>query len=121
MFFMLILRTSTVILRVTCWCFISLVTLLTTSRCYAQAPDWKSAVAFTQLSSAGTSGASATAVNTNGDVYVVGSFSGSITLGSIALTSSGRSDAFIAKWSRVANTVVWALRAGGTGTTTVGA
>jgi uncharacterized protein YmfQ (DUF2313 family) len=52
--------------------------------------------------------------DTQNNLYVTGSFTGSLTLGSTTLTSSGGQDIFIAKYT-TAGTVVWAKRIGGTG------
>ncbi len=49
-----------------------------------------------------------------GNVYVCGAFTGTATFGGFTLTSSGGSDIFIAKLDR-AGSVIWARRAGGTG------
>jgi len=57
----------------------------------------------------------ATAADASGNVYVAGSFSGRITLGSTTLTAVGSLDAFVAKWNPAANAWVWALGAGGLG------
>ena len=45
---------------------------------------------------------------------MVGSFTGVVSFGSTTLTSSGGSDAFVAKWSMASNSFVWAYRMGGT-------
>ena len=75
----------------------------------AQAPAWQGAVV--------SSGASfrAAAADASGNVYVVGSFNGTVVLGTLALVSAGSTDAFVAKWSTVTNGFVWAHRAGGVG------
>jgi hypothetical protein len=57
----------------------------------------------------------ATATDTNGYVYVAGSFSGRIVLSGIPLTAVGNLDGFVAKWNPTTNTWVWALSAGGLG------
>ena len=53
------------------------------------------------------------AVDGNGNSYITGSFEGSITFGSSALTSNGASDVFIAKYDAAGN-ALWAQKAGGT-------
>jgi hypothetical protein len=86
----------------------------------AQAPDWQSAYlvggnAYSQIK--------AIATDASGNVYLAGSFSNAtFTLGTITLTNAVTSgstvgmsrDAFVAKWSPVTRTFVWAQRAGGT-------
>ena len=65
--------------------------------------------------SAGSTGeerASAVAIDSSGNVLVAGRFSGSITLGSVTLTSAGSTDIFVAKLDS-AGKAVWAVRAGG--------
>ena len=54
------------------------------------------------------------AVDAAGNTYVVGGFSGRISVGSTALTSSGSTDAFVAKYNR-SGSVIWARKAGGVG------
>jgi hypothetical protein len=55
------------------------------------------------------------AVDANGNVYITGSFSSpGIILGGITLTNSGYEDVFIAKYNS-SGTVLWARKAGGTG------
>lgn len=83
-------------------------------RSSAQAPAWQSALALSQPPS--ISNAFALAANASGDIYIAGSFSNSIVLGSTSLTSNGNSDIYVAKWSRASNSFVWAVRAGGIGT-----
>lgn len=80
----------------------------------AQAPAWQLAVA-TSLAPTGSSAVSATAVDDTGNVYLAGTFTGTITLGTTSLTSAGSSDGFVAKWSPTSGNFVWAQRAGGTG------
>jgi hypothetical protein len=82
---------------------------------YAQAPAWQTAVA-TSLDPTSKSAVLATAVDGTGNVYVAGSFTGNLTVGTTSLTSAGSSDGFVAKWSPSSGHFVWAQRAGGTGT-----
>ena len=51
----------------------------------------------------------------NGDVYLTGTFTTSISFGSIALTSVGGSDHFIAKLSGSDGSPIWAISFGSTG------
>ncbi|MCK9611174.1 MAG: SBBP repeat-containing protein [Candidatus Cloacimonas sp.] len=53
------------------------------------------------------------AVDDNGNSYVTGYFSGSVTFGTTTLTSSGYEDIFVAKLDRNGNWL-WAKKAGGT-------
>ncbi|GAB3171688.1 SBBP repeat-containing protein [Telluribacter humicola] len=55
----------------------------------------------------------ATTVDNSGNVYATGSFTGTVTFGSITLTSTGSSDVFIVKYSSNGD-VLWAFKAGGT-------
>src|SRR4051812_35327030 len=72
-----------------------LLTALTTD---AQAPTWQTAVALG--SPAGyDSDVTATTVDTNGNVYFTGGFSGTATFGDTTLTSVGGADLFVAKWN----------------------
>ncbi|GAA4393769.1 T9SS type A sorting domain-containing protein [Hymenobacter koreensis] len=80
----------------------------------AQAPNWQMATAISQTSGSRAE-VRATASDAGGHVYVVGNFSGTITLGSVSLTSAGGNDLFVAKWSVGTGSYVWAQRAGGTG------
>ncbi|WP_375416247.1 T9SS type A sorting domain-containing protein [uncultured Hymenobacter sp.] len=77
----------------------------------AQAPAWQTAV----LGNGGSSQIAATAADASSNVYVAGSFRGTLVLGSLTLTSAGESDAFVAKWSAATSSFTWAQRAGGPG------
>ncbi|MDQ2771736.1 MAG: hypothetical protein M3Y54_14700 [Bacteroidota bacterium] len=69
--------------------------------------------------SSGSSTANATATDNSGNVYVAGSFSGTVSFGTTTLSSlpssQGSPDMFLAKWSTNTNTWAWAVRGGGTG------
>ncbi|UOQ71242.1 hypothetical protein [Hymenobacter cellulosilyticus] len=58
----------------------------------------------------------ATTTDEAGNVYLVGTFAGSMTLGSQTLTSAGGTDIFVAK--RNSGGFLWAQRAGGAGNDT---
>jgi hypothetical protein len=62
-------------------------------------------------SAAGTGSAAVTALAATGggNYYVAGSFTGSITVGSVALTSTGGTDAFVAKCQVGTGAVQWVL------------
>ncbi|RZK62503.1 MAG: T9SS type A sorting domain-containing protein [Hymenobacter sp.] len=81
----------------------------------AQAPAWHSAMGV--LSNTGNDqGANVNIVtDASGNVYLTGIFMGSITFGSTTLTSAGSSDVYVAKWSPITASFVWAQRAGGPG------
>lgn len=79
---------------------------------HAQTASWQQALAFAQPATA-QSQTYATATNAAGEVYVAGSFSGTLTLGATTLTATGDLDAFVAKWSPATSSYTWALRAGG--------
>ncbi|MBO2012436.1 T9SS type A sorting domain-containing protein [Hymenobacter negativus] len=87
--------------------------LLATAVARAQAPTWQLAVAAT----GGTSEVFATAADASGNVFLTGTFSGTVGFGGMSLTSTGRNDndVFVAKWSGVTNRFVWVQRAGGVG------
>ena len=53
------------------------------------------------------------ATDSNGNVYVTGRYSGTVTIGSTTLNSAGSSDAFVAKYN-TSGTVQWAMSIGGT-------
>ncbi len=60
--------------------------------------------------------ASAVTVDASGNIYVAGSFGNTtVTIGSTTLTSVGSRDIFLAKYDSNGN-VIWAKRAGGSGT-----
>ncbi|WP_167856337.1 T9SS type A sorting domain-containing protein [Hymenobacter metallicola] len=80
----------------------------------AQTPAWQSVVA------AGWDVA-ASAADAAGNVYLAGTFDGTITLGSTTLITAGNRDIFVAKWSTATNSFLWARRAGGSGPDAVNA
>ncbi|MBD2723724.1 T9SS type A sorting domain-containing protein [Hymenobacter armeniacus] len=61
----------------------------------------------------GFSTASAMAADGSGNLYLVGSFSGTIVFGATALTSAGQTDVFVAKWSGSNQAFEWARQVGG--------
>lgn len=72
---------------------------------------------FVWAKKAGGSGsdrAEAVAVDNIGNIYVVGYFTGTATFGTVSLTSVGGRDIFITKYNS-SGTVLWAVKAGGTG------
>jgi len=79
---------------------------------WAQAPAWQSAIMVGGSNS--TLVIKATATSASGDLFVTGSFSNFVTIGTTQLLSGGGTDGFVAKWSPVTNDFVWAYRLGGT-------
>jgi hypothetical protein len=90
-------------------CWVALFLAFSGPRAWAQAPVWQTVIG----ASGGSSQVRATAPDGNGNVYLVGLFSGTATFGSTLLTSAGGLDIFVAKWNEASNTFVWAQRAGG--------
>lgn len=83
--------------------------LLAASGTQAQAPAWQSLLVL-----AGSYGsATAMATDAAGNIYLAGTFNGTLTLGSTTLTATGAADIFVAKWNPTTNRFVWAKRAGG--------
>jgi hypothetical protein len=84
---------------------------------HTQAPDWQSVVATSQ-EPAGRGGAvdvNATAVDANGDVYLVGSFRGAARFGTFGFAYDFHDPGmqmFVAKWSRASQRFVWAIANG---------
>lgn len=77
-----------------------------------QAPAWQMVLAAT---SSNTANAYGTAADASGNVYVVGGFTGTLTLGGKTVTTAGISDIFIAKWNATSAAFEWVTRAGGLG------
>jgi len=80
----------------------------------AQAPAWQSAVAVGQNPTGNRNPVWATASDASGNVYIAGSFQGTVAFGSIVLssTTSTAPDAYVAKWSPATNSFVWVQQAG---------
>lgn len=79
----------------------------------AQAPAWQAAVA---LSAPGTGSAYANAVATDaaGNIYVAGQFNGTLSLGTLKLTSpTSANNGFVAKWNPTTQQFIWARQVGG--------
>jgi hypothetical protein len=83
----------------------------------AQAPAWQSAQAVAMATAASTSVSEvkATAPDAAGNVFLTGSFTNTVVLGTTILTSLGNRDVFVAKFNPSSNQFVWAQRAGGSG------
>jgi len=96
-----------------------LLALLLPGAAQAQAPAWAAAVAVMGGSTAADNSSSvlATAVDSRGNVFVTGSFRGTVAFGSTVLTSAGSFgdfDLFVAKYVPSTATWAWAQRGGGT-------
>ena len=87
--------------------------LLASSVSLAQAPMWQSVVVISQNSTYST--LPKLAADVSGNIYVAGTFTGTVVFGTTALTSAGNSDVFVAKWNPLTARFIWAQRAGGTG------
>ena len=83
-----------------------------------QAPPWELAVSSNNQPSGSSCEIIASAVDAAGNVYVTGSFAGSITFGSTVLTSvrsNTITDMFVAKWDATTENYTWATSGGGIG------
>jgi hypothetical protein len=80
------------------------------------APAWEVALngGNNPTGTPGTSVATASAVDARGNVFITGIFDGTVSFGSILLTSAGSDDVFVAKWDASAQAFTWATSAGGT-------
>lgn len=90
-----------------------LVLLLTNLVARAQGLAWQTALAIGQPS--GGVSIRATAIDVDGNVYLAGSFRGTVSIGNATLTSAGGSDILLAKWNPASSSYVWVRQAGGTG------
>lgn len=75
----------------------------------AHAQTWQTAVAPI----GGEAEITALTTGASGDIYLTGTFEGTITVGATSLTSLGSLDVFVAKWRPATSRFVWAQRAGG--------
>ncbi|MGI4869754.1 MAG: beta strand repeat-containing protein [Janthinobacterium lividum] len=82
---------------------------------YAQAPAWAGATTGGPGQTSSTSITRAVAADASGNVFVTGSFTGSLVFGSTTLTSAGSNDLFVAKYVLATNTWAWGTSGGGTG------
>jgi hypothetical protein len=84
------------------------------------APAWQQAMGVNFNSGLGGTagqGGLTTATDAAGNVYIAGAFAGTLQLGNTTLQSANSSpDMFVAKWSPVSNSFVWAQRGGGLAT-----
>lgn len=86
--------------------------LLAGQSAQAQVPAWQTAI-LSSPDRGNQSGLDAIASDANGNVYIAGTFLGTIRIGNISLTSVGDVDMFVAKWSSATGSYVWAQRGGG--------
>ncbi len=88
-----------------------LLALLAGSAAHAQGPtEWQMPQTFIQAN--GSSHAAAVATDAAGNVFVAGSFTGTVSFGATTLVSAGLTDAFVAKWSPVKGRFEWARSMG---------
>jgi hypothetical protein len=78
----------------------------------AQAPAWRAATAINNAN-ATSSRVRAVAADGNGNLYVAGSYNGTIVLGTLPLSYTTGLGTFVAKWNIAANAYVWAQACGG--------
>jgi hypothetical protein len=78
----------------------------------AQAPSWQKAFVLSPTS--GYASVLALAADDADNVYLTGTFTGTVTLGTTTLTSAGSTDIFLAKWHAPTNSFSWVKQAGGT-------
>ncbi|GAB3851392.1 hypothetical protein GCM10028822_18010 [Hymenobacter terrigena] len=74
----------------------------------AQAPIWENAAALFPVAT-NQPVIAATATDAAGNIFMAGSFSGTVSFGATSLTSLGFNDAFVAKWSPATGTFVWVV------------
>jgi hypothetical protein len=91
-----------------------LLCLLLPAVAVAQAPAWSGASAGSSTQTNGSSSTQATALDASGNVFVTGSFTGTVAFGSITLTSRGDHDLFVAKYVPATASWAWAQSGGGT-------
>ncbi|TGE27101.1 T9SS type A sorting domain-containing protein [Hymenobacter metallicola] len=99
------------------WYFVRILTLLLLGPvvAHAQAPAWQGLVTPTQAYGENTAFVEGTAADANGNVYMVGTFRGTVKFGTVTLVGGGPTNAklFVAKWSKSSNSFVWAQAIGG--------
>ena len=72
------------------------------------APSWTQAIAVTQSTgSVNSSDVAATAPGANGDIYVAGTFRGTVSIGAFTITSTGPNNVFVAKWNPASGGFTW--------------
>jgi hypothetical protein len=86
-----------------------LATLLAGHLAQAQAPTWQSVIAAAVGS---TPLVRAVAKDGAGNVFITGTFRGTVTIGGTSLTTTSASAAFVAKWNSSAGNFAWAQQVG---------
>lgn len=86
--------------------------LVASATVQAQAPAWQAVTAINNTN-ASYSRVRAVAADGNGNLYVAGTYSGSIVLGTLPLGYTTGLNTFVAKWSIATNAYVWAQPCGG--------
>lgn len=81
---------------------------------WAQAPEWQGVLTPYQVGSGSTT-VNASVTDASGNVYMAGTFTGTIFIGSTTLSSVGGEDIFVAKWNPATGFWLWAQRAGSSG------
>jgi hypothetical protein len=99
------------------WLLLALLPLV--ARAQTTPPAWQVALSGNnnQPGTGGTSLARASAVDARGNVFITGSFTGSVSFGSTRLVNAGMgttTDVFVAKWDATAQAFTWATSGGGT-------
>ncbi|HET9502301.1 MAG TPA: T9SS type A sorting domain-containing protein [Hymenobacter sp.] len=95
----------------------SLVLLLAASAtALAQSPTWRAVTAINNTNAV-YSRVRAVAADGNGNLYVVGSYSGTIVLGALSLSHTAGLNTFVAKWNIATSAYVWAQACGGVANT----
>ena len=77
------------------------------------APQFTSVQACGVASANGTTATTSIITSPSGFIFTTGTFSGTVTFGSFALSSAGYDDVFVAKQDAATGTYLWVTRAGG--------
>ncbi|UOQ75112.1 hypothetical protein [Hymenobacter cellulosilyticus] len=112
------MRLSTHVAPLVWGVFLFVVFSLSAPVAQAQAPAWQRAFALDpNQASNGNVRVESSAVDASGNVFVVGGFSGTVTIGSFVLTtgSSYGQNGFVAKWSPVTQSFLWVQQVGKSG------
>lgn len=102
------------------WCYLLLLLLALPGLAGAQsaAPAWQLALSGVNNNPTGVLVAYASAADTQGNIFITGSFSGAVVLGGTQLTTAFPNtitDMFVAKWDATAQAFTWATSGGGMG------
>jgi hypothetical protein len=79
----------------------------------AQAPAWQTATAVATASNGAYTVTASAPDATGTNLYVTGSFTGTVAMGGALLTSAGATDVFVGKWTVANQRFAWVQRAGG--------